>query len=301
MITPPYLQPGDTIGIVCPAGYMPVEKVQTCIDVLQQWGYKVVVGKTVGSQFNYFSGTDNERLQDLQQMLDDAHIKAILCGRGGYGLSRIIDQIDFRKFKLAPKWVIGYSDVTVLLAHLFNQMQTASFHSPMAAAFSNNGFQNQYVQSLQKRLSGQKFHYTCAPHLFNSPGTAHGTLVGGNLSILAHLIGTPSDIDTRGKILFVEDVGEYIYNVDRMFYQLKRSGKLHGLAGLIIGQFTEMKDTVVPFGQNTYQTIAQLLREFSFPVCYGFPVGHTDENYVLKVGAECMMHITESMVTLHEI
>jgi len=153
---PPYLKKGDTIGIVCPAGYMPAAKAQTCIETFQQWGFKVRVGKTLGSQFNYFSGTDEERLQDLQQMLDDKNINAILCGRGGYGLSRIIDQLDLSKFKHNPKWIIGYSDVTILHAHLYTKLKTASLHSPMASAFNDGGAENEFVQSLRKAISAKK-------------------------------------------------------------------------------------------------------------------------------------------------
>ena len=160
MITvPPYLKKGDTIGIVCPAGFMPLEKAQTCINTLQQWGYKVKVGKTLGNQFHYFSGTDEERLHDLQQMLDDDSVQAILCSRGGYGISRIIDALDFKRFKKNPKWIIGYSDVTVLNAHLFTKLKTASFHSPMAAAFNDGGSENEFLQSLRKAIAGKAYNY----------------------------------------------------------------------------------------------------------------------------------------------
>ncbi len=298
--TPPYLQKCDTIGIVCPAGYMPYEKAQTCISTLQQWGFKVKIGKTLGNQFHYFSGTDEERLQDLQIMLDDDSIKAILCGRGGYGLSRIIDAIDFTNFKKAPKWIIGYSDITVLHSHLYSKLNTASLHSPMAAAFNDGGANNEYIQSLHKALTGEKSSYNCEANVLNRTGQANGQLVGGNLSLIAHLIGSSSAFDTDGKILFLEDVGEYIYNVDRMFIQLKRAGMLDGLAGLLIGSFTEMKDTVIPFGQQVYDLIFDKVKEYSYPVCFDFPVGHTDKNYALKVGVEYNLTVTEHGVNLKE-
>ncbi|WP_153798670.1 S66 peptidase family protein [Foetidibacter luteolus] len=285
MITvPPYLKKGDTIGIVCPAGYMPFEKAQTCINTLQQWGYKVKVGKTLGHQFNYFSGTDEERLADLQQMLDDDSVNAVLCGRGGYGVSRIIDALDFRRFKKKPKWIIGYSDITLLHAHLFTKLKTASLHSPMAAAFNDGGAENEFVLSLKKVLVGKAANYSCDAHAFNRSGKAQGPLVGGNLSLLAHIVGSASDISTTGKILFIEDVGEYIYNVDRMMLQLKRAGKLAGLAGLIVGGFTDMKDTTIPFGQDAYPLILDKIKEYSYPVCFDFPVSHSNRNYALKVG-----------------
>lgn len=282
--TPPYLRKGDTIGIVCPAGYMPTEKAQTCIRVLQEWGYRVKVGKTLGNQFHYFSGTDEERLKDLQQMLDDKNIKAILCGRGGYGMSRIIDSLDFRAFKKNPKWVIGYSDVTLLHAHLFTQLKTASLHSPMAAAFNDGEYENEFIQSLKKILKGGSYKYRSAAHPFNQMGTASGELVGGNLSLLAHMTGSKSAFSFKKKLLFIEDIGEYIYNIDRMMIQLERSGVFNDLSGLIIGGFTDMKDTVIPFGATVTEVIHDRVKKYPYPICFDFPVSHSRENYPLKVG-----------------
>jgi muramoyltetrapeptide carboxypeptidase len=300
MMIPPYLQKGDTIGIVCPAGYLPAEKAQTCIDVLQQWGYRVKTGKTLGHQFHYFAGTDEERLLDLQQMLDDDSVQAILCGRGGYGVSRIIDRLNFDRFRRKPKWIIGFSDITVLHAHLFTVLQTASIHAPMAAAFNDDGWQNVYVQSLKQALEGHTASYTCDAHAFNQPGTVTAPLVGGNLSLLAHLVGSASDVDTRGKILFLEDVGEYIYNVDRMLLQLKRSGKLEGLAGLVVGGFTDMKDTVIPFGQTVEEVIRDQVKAYNYPICFNFPVSHSAANYALKVGVTYCLEVNPGRVKLRE-
>ena len=302
MITiPPPLRPGDTIGIVCPAGYMPFEKAQTCINTLQQWGFTVKVGDTLGSQCNYFSGTDNERLRDLQAMLDDSSIKAILCGRGGYGVSRIIDRINFSAFKQNPKWIIGYSDITALHAHLHSVLQTASLHSPMASAFNDVGADDIFIQSLRDAVTGAKMAYSTAIHPLNIPGSAVGQLVGGNLTLVAHLIGSPSSLHTKNNILFLEDVGEYIYNVDRMLIQLKRAGLLDGLSGLIIGGFTEMKDTLTPFGQSAYEAIFDKAKDYGYPVCFGFPVGHTANNYALKVGVEHKLVVRDCDVTLKEL
>lgn len=299
-IIPPYLSKGDTIGIVCPGGYMPIEKAQTCMNVLLEWGFKVKAGSTLGTQFNYFSGTDEQRLEDLQQMLDDDSVNAILFARGGYGTGRIIDKLNFKKFKKKPKWIIGYSDITVLHSHIFNRLKIASLHSPMAGAFDDDAYKNEYIQSLRTVLLGKKPKYTCEVNAYNNPGTANGKLVGGNLSLLVSLIGTQSDINTAGKILFLEDIGEYIYNIDRMLYQLKRSGKFDKLKGLIIGGFTEVKDTAIPFGQEVYEVIYDIVKEYNYPVCFKFPVGHTRENYVLKIGAPHKLHVGNKMVTLEE-
>ncbi len=296
---PPYLKKGDTIGITCPAGYMAAEKAQTCIATLQSWGFEVMVGKTLGStSANYFSGTDEERSNELQAMLDDKNIHAILCGRGGYGVGRIIDSLDFTTFKKNPKWIIGFSDITVLHSHLFTKIKCASLHAPMAAAF-NEG-ENEFIKSLYKAVIGKKARYSCTAHPFNKQGTANGELVGGNLSLLAHLTGTPSGINTKNKILFLEDIGEQVYNMDRMLYQLKRSGKLDQLAGLIIGGFTDMKDTDRPFGKSIYETIQEITAAYNYPVAYGFPVSHNTENVALKVGVRYTLLIGKNKTQLTE-
>lgn len=298
---PAYLQKGDTIGIVCPAGYMAMEKVQACINTLQEWGYHVKLGTTVGGNSStYFSGTDEERLADFQQMLDDDEVKAVLCARGGYGMTRIIDQVDFKKFKKQPKWIIGYSDITVLHSHLYSNYYISSLHSPMAGAFNDGGSANDFVQSLKNALEGKKIKYSCPVHEFNKKGEAIGELVGGNLALLAHLVGTDSDIKTRGRILFIEDVGEYLYNIDRMLHQLKRSGKLSKLAGLIVGGFTETKDNERPFGKTVHEIIRDVVKEYDYPVCFDFPVSHTDRNYALKIGVGYKLKVTKTKVTLEE-
>jgi len=298
---PPYLQIGDTIAIVCPAGFMPFEKAAVCIDTLGKWGYKVKTGATLGGASpNYFSGTDEERLQDLQQMLDDSEVKAILCGRGGYGLTHIIDTIDFSRFRKKPKWIIGFSDITVLHAHIHTNYKIATLHAPMAAAFNEGGADGPYVGALRAALEGKPSQYTCAVHPLNRIGEASGELVGGNLSLLAHLSGTDSELKTKGKILFLEDVGEYIYNVDRLLYQLKRNGRLDHLAGLLIGGFTEMKDTQRPFGKPVYEAIQDVIAEYEYPVSFHFPVSHEKENYTLKVGVEHTLKVEQQTVSLTE-
>lgn len=300
-LIPPYLKRGDAIGLVAPAGFMPFEKIQTCIETLESWGYSVVLGATThSSSDNYFSGSDKERWQDVQQMLDDKNIKAILCVRGGYGTSRIIDSLDFKKFVAHPKWVIGFSDITVLHSHLFANYKIASLHAPMAAAFNNGEFNNEYVQSLKAALEGMPADYECTQQERNRMGKASGILVGGNLTLLAHLIGSPSEVATKNKILFLEDIGEYLYNVDRMLLQLARHGLLKKLAGLIIGSFTELKDTERPYGKTVYDIITEHIKKYDYPVCFDFPVSHGKENYALKIGAKYKLTVAENGVSLKE-
>lgn len=299
---PPYLKKGDTIAITCPAGYMEKKKIANCVKTLQQWGFQVMIGKTVGSASNnYFSGTDEERRDELQALLDEPSIKAILCGRGGYGVTRIIDQLNFSAFKKQPKWLIGFSDITVLHAHLLTKCHTASLHAPMANAFNQGGAKLPYVQSLRKALIGTKAKYSAATHPMNRLGKVTGTLMGGNLALLAHLVGSNMLYKTKGAILFLEDVGEYAYNIDRMFIQLKRAGILSQLSGLILGGFTDQKDTTRPFGQSVEAIILEHIAGYDYPVCYGFPVSHGIENYALKVGVDCQLTVTATSVKLQEL
>jgi muramoyltetrapeptide carboxypeptidase len=300
-IAPPYLQKGDTIGITCPAGFMAAEKAQTCIDTLHEWGYNVMVGKTLGSNStNYFSGSDEERTDELQAMMDDDSINAILCGRGGYGLGRIIEQLDFTLFKKKPKWIIGFSDITVLHEHIYSNYKIATLHAPMAAAFNDGGAENEFIQSLKNAIEGKKAKYECAVHEYNKRGEAVGELLGGNLTLVSHLIGTSSDIKTKGRILFLEDTGELLYKIDRMLYQLKRSGKLQKLAGLIVGGFSDMTDTERPFGKTAYEIIQEIVAAYDYPVCYNFPVSHNKENYALKVGVGYKLKVGKNKVVLEE-
>lgn len=299
MLIPPSLKKNDTVGIVCPSGFMEKSKADKCIETLMQWGFQVKTGKTLGNQYHYFSGTDKARIADFQSMLNDGEVRAILCGRGGYGLSRMMDKIDFRPLKKNPKWIIGYSDITLLHCHLNKKVGVASLHAPMAGAF-NDG-ENIYIQSLKDSLSGKKCHYKIESHPFNRFGKAEGELLGGNLTLLANAVGTPSEPNMKNKILFIEEVGEYIYSADRMLQQLKRAGWFKHLKGLLIGSFSEMKDTTVPFGQTIYEAINDLVAEYHFPLGFGFPVGHTSKNFALKCGAPHHLNIDEQGVLLKEV
>lgn len=299
IVIPPYLNPGDTIAITCPAGYMPRENAEQCIRILQEQGYEVIVGKTVGSgSQNYFSACDDERLDELQAFLDAKEVKAILCGRGGYGTGRIIDRIDFKHFVKHPKWIIGFSDITVLHAHLYSNYGIASLHAPMAAAFKDGN--NEFTNSLLAALRGEKAVYHAPAADANILGRAKGKLAGGNLSLLAHLCGTSSAFKTKNCILFLEDIGEHLYNIDRMLYQLKRNGMLKNLGGLIIGGFSEIKNTQRPFGKILYEIVTEITREYDYPVCFNFPVSHEKENMALKIGVKYKLVVDESGVSLTE-
>ena len=300
MTVPTYLNRGDSIAICCPAGYMDKEKVNTCIDKLQKEGYEIIVGETVGGNSeNYFSGTDEERLADLQQFLDDKNINAIFCARGGYGISRIIDKLCFKKFLKHPKWIIGFSDVTVIHNFLFSNFKFVSLHSSMAAAFNDEDGDS--VQTMLTALKGKKSDYHLLPNIANKKGNGVGKLVGGNLTLFTNGIGTSSDVNTNNCILFLEDLDEQLYHIDRMFVHLKRSGKLKKLAGLIIGGFTNLKDTERPFGKNILEIVTELVAEYDYPVCFDFPVSHGDDNLALKHGMKHKLIVAAEGVLLKEM
>lgn len=283
-IIPPYLKTGDTIGITCPAGNLSTESVEDMCNQISDWGFKIKKGKTIGTSYYKFSGTDDERLLDLQSMLDDDSIDAILFGRGGYGLVRIIDRIDFTKFSKKPKWILGYSDITCLISHMLTQYQIASIHAHMSAGYQEANFDAMSTQSIYDTLTGTKTNYTLLDHPLNREGNASGIVVGGNLALLSDLTGTKSDINTEGKILFIEDVGEYKYNIDRMMWQLKRGGKLNKLQALLVGAFTDTQDNETPFGMTEYEIVFEKIKEYNYPVYFDFPIGHQPRNVALKVG-----------------
>lgn len=290
---PPYLKKGSVIGITCPAGYVSNERVAYALDALQYWGFRVKVGNTVGNEHFYFSGTDEERLHDLQNMLDDPGIDAILMGRGGYGVSRIIDAIDFTAFVKKPKWICGFSDITILHNHIQAQFGIPTLHSPMCAAFKPETINSDYIKNFFAALTGESLFYHTASSSFNRKGTAAGILTGGNLAILAHLTGSASEVDTAGKILFIEDIGEHLYHIDRLMLNLKRAGKLTHLKGLIVGSFTEIEDTERPFGQTVEEIISDKVKEYDYPVCFNFPCGHQEINYTLTLGMQHQLIVNE--------
>jgi muramoyltetrapeptide carboxypeptidase len=305
---PPYLKKGDVIGVTCPAGYLSWEDFEPARKKLEEWGFVVKAGSSVGTRSNTFAATDEERTKDLQQMLDDPQIKAIMCGRGGYGVNRIIDRLRFQSFLKKPKWLIGFSDITLLHTHLNTRFRTASIHSKMCNSFLKDEAKGEPLQldsiaSIEKCLKGNKMSYTSEPHEKNRSGQASGLLVGGNLSIICSAQGSPSALQTRGRILFLEEVGEYLYSLDRMLWNLKRSGLLSGLAGLIIGGFNRIKpdDPGEEFGETIYDIVTRVTEGTSYPVCFNFPVGHQKINYALKCGVRHHLSVTEKEVVLKEI
>ena len=297
MIIPKKLKIGDKIGIVSTARKISLEELSPAIKSLESWGLKVVFGSNLFEEYNQFSGTIEQRTADLQSMIDNDAIKAILCARGGYGTVQIIDKIDFSSLKKNPKWIIGYSDVTVLHSHL-NNLGSASLHATMPINFQNNSTES--LQSLKNSLLGKSNRIECKSHVFNCLGQVDAEIVGGNLSILYSLLGSISDIDTEGKILFIEDLDEYLYHIDRMMMNLKRNGKLAKLNGLIVGGMNDMTDNEIPFGKLVEEIILENTKQYDYPICFGFPAGHINDNRCIKLGVKSVLKITENGVSLFQ-
>lgn len=306
-ILPAHLKKGDKIGITAPAGFITEKEIQPAVDKLTEWGFVPVIGSTIGKRDFTFGGTDAERAADFQQMLDSPALKAILCARGGYGMVRIIDRLNFSRFVDHPKWVIGFSDITVIHTHLNRNYGIASIHSKMCNSFPDDWSKAEQVQidsinSIRDALSGVKMQYSVPGSSFNRTGTATGTLVGGNLKTIESLSGSKSDLKTAGKLLFVEDTGEYLYSIDRMFWNLKRTGKLDQLAGLIVGGFkVKVDDPGEDFGKTVQDIVLEKIKGFKYPVCFDFPVGHQKLNMALKCGVKHRLSITDTEVTLKEV
>jgi len=306
-IVPPYLKAGDTIGITSPAGFITLEGIKPATKMLESWGFNVVVGKTIGARDFTYGGTDEERRADFQLMLDNPEIKAIMCARGGYGVIRIIDQLDFNYFKKHPKWIIGFSDITALHCHLDRNFGIASIHSKMCNSFPADPLVAEPIQletifSINNALKGMAVSYVAPFNLVNRMGKASGKLVGGNLSLIETLAGSASDLYTDGKILFVEDTGEYLYSIDRMFWNLKRSGKLENLAALIIGGFKVKPDEAgEEFGRTVYDIVMEKVSSYKYPVCFDFPVGHQKNNVALRCGMSYVLDVSTTGSTLKSL
>lgn len=287
---PPYLRPGDLIGITTPSGTCSHEAVQPAVQQWQRWGFQVRLGEALGKKSGTLGGTDEERLADLQHMLDDPQVRAIQAARGGYGLVRIIDRLDFTLFRKHPKWLIGFSDATVLHAHVHQVCRIATVHGKMASSFpgdwnSAEEVQRLSLESIRDCITGKPVRYAAPPHPANRSGSAEGLLIGGNLRILESLAGSASDMKTDGHILLLEDADEFLYNIDRMLWSLDRNGKLSRLKGLILGGFRlRPDDPGEEFGMTLEQVVQEKIAPYSFPVCMGFPVGHQKDNRALKLG-----------------
>lgn len=290
-ITPPYLQKGDRVAIVCPAKKLP-KPMDDAVALLQSWGLEVVLGQTVNAEHHQFAGSDQLRAQDLEQYVNDDSIKAVFAARGGYGTVRIIDQVNFDRLKTNPKWIIGFSDITVLHAHLNQNFDLCTIHGQMPINIPDGTAAS--VETLRQALFGETVTYSIPPQPLNKSGSAKGILIGGNLAILQSIAGSVSDYDYEGKILFIEDVGEYLYNIDRMMYMLKRAGKLAKLAGVMVGGFTDTKDNDIPFGQTAYEIIKALVDEYDYPVCFNFPAGHVADNWAMVFGKEVRLEVNST-------
>lgn len=296
MKKPAALKKGDVIGIVATAKKVSKEEIAAAVTVFESWDLKVVFGQSLYDNYHQFSGTDRQRLEDIQSMINDPEIKAIVCARGGYGTTRIIDKIDLSPLEENPKWIIGFSDLTALLFQLFNH-HIESVHGIMAGLFHKENRKDS-IESLRKVLFDKIVDIKADFQSFNKTGKAKGRVIGGNLSIICNLIGTPSDISYDNVILFIEDLDEYLYHIDRMMVQLKRAGKLKRINGLIVGDMSDMNDNPVPFGQTAYEIIKSHLEEYHFPVGFGFPVGHEANNFAIPCGREASLIVDEKQSIL---
>lgn len=298
LISPPILKKGDTVGLIAPARKVDASEINHAIRMLESWGLRVLLGDNLYGSENQFSGSDAERAADLQAMIRNHEVKAILCARGGYGSVRVLDHINFRELQREPKWIVGYSDITVFHSILSSWYMVETIHATMPINFPADEQPNQSTESLRNVLFGNSPSYRIASHPFNRLGKAEGLLCGGNLSILNSLSGTDADLTTEGKILFIEDLDEYLYHIDRMMMNLKRSGKLRNIVGLVVGYMTGMNDNTVSFGKNALEIIRDTVDEYDYPVCFNFNAGHSEPNLALIFGRKVEMTIDSESVML---
>lgn len=295
MIQPSFLQPGDTIYITAPAKAIEESVVLEAKKTLETWGLIVRVAPHCLGRAAYFSGTDAERLADFQHGLDDPSIKAILCARGGYGCVRIVEELNWTAFQQNPKWIIGFSDVTVIHSHL-NTLGVATIHGIMPVNVEKASAKVE--ETLRKALFGENLKYTVPCQNENRLGVAQGELVGGNLSILYSMMGSESQVDCKGKILFIEDLDEYLYHIDRMMLSLKRCGCFDGLQGLVVGSFIKMHDNEIPWGKNAHEIILDITKKYNFPIVFNFPAGHIHDNNTLIFGKKVSLEINDKETIL---
>ena len=297
MITPNFLKPDDTIAIVSTARKIVKRRIKTWFTTIESWGLKLIIGKTIEAENNQFAGDDALRTADFQEMLDNPNVKAIWCARGGYGTVRMVDGLDFSEFKKNPKWIVGYSDITVLHSHIHN-LGVETLHAQMLLNIENKTPET--ANSIKKVLFGKEYElsFSSEEKKLTRTGSATGQLVGGNLSVLYSILGSVSSVETEGKILFLEDLDEYLYHIDRMMQNLKRSGFLKNLAGLVVGGMSDMNDNTIPFGKTASAIIAEAVSEYEYPVCFNAPAGHINDNQALIMGRNVQLHVSENNVTL---
>lgn len=299
---PPFLRPGDTVGIVAPASWFPYEELFDGLHILRDvWKLNVLEGRSLHTTDGPFAGTDDLRRADLQRFFDDPNVRAVFAARGGYGCYRIADDLDLTVLRANPKWLVGFSDVTVLLS-LLQKNDLVSLHGLMPRQFGDPD-RAESLESVRQWLFGEPpAHYSVPAHPLNRPGRASGILAGGNLTMLVNSIDTPTDIAFRGKILLIEDIDETLFSLDRMMTQLRRAGRLANLAGLVVGQFTDMRDNLsLPFGKDACEIIADAVSGYAFPVLFDFPAGHVTHNLALPIGSvvELRVQRTSGRLTFH--
>ncbi|RYZ87582.1 MAG: LD-carboxypeptidase [Proteobacteria bacterium] len=295
LIAPPNLKPGDTVGIIATARKIDAATLNPAVALLKSWGLHVVLGRTIGKDEDQLAGPDWLRATDLQQMMDDPSIKLIWSAKGGYGTVRIVDRLDFTKFKKRPKWIAGFSDCTVLHSHL----QTLGFQTIHGfMALSAKSASAEAISSFKTALFGGSRGYELARSPLDRNGKAEGILTGGNLSVLYSLIGSESEVDMKGKILFIEDLDEYLYHIDRMMMNLRRNGYFKDIKGLVIGGMTSMNDNDVPWGHTAEEIIRDIVKDYDFPVLFNFPAGHIRDNRSLIMGENVTLEVTEKQATL---
>lgn len=296
-IHPEYLKPGDEVAIISPSFSIDGEKVDFAVNLLKEWGLRVRLGHNVFKRSGPFAGTDSERLADLQEMTSEPSVKAVICSRGGYGISRIIDKVDFSKLKEYPKWYVGFSDITVLHMWLNEVYGLISVHAEMPLNYESSLSSEETLTTLKRALFGEAQPYLWDASVFNS-GKATGAVTGGNLSLLCSLMGTVAEPDTRGKILFIEEVGEPLYHIDRMLTSLKLAGKLKHLSALIVGGMSELRDSKTPWNTTVVETIMNIAGEYGYPVCFNFPAGHIVDNRALYIGREAVLDVKANSAIL---
>lgn len=290
MIVPEYLKAGDTVAIAAPARKISEQEIAPAVHLLQQAGFNVFYDERLFAIENQFAGSDEVRTNYFQSLLDNPDIKAIWCARGGYGSVRIIDRLDFTKFQHQPKWICGYSDVTVFHSHIHRNFNTATMHATMPINVHEGEFDSAANSTFIAALKGEPLKYEIPTHPFNRPAEVSAPVIGGNISMLYSLLGSPSDIQTEGKILFIEDLDEYLYHIDRMMSNIERNGKLQHLAALIVGHLSDMHDNTIPFGKNAEEIVAEHAYKYNIPLFFNFPAGHLPDNRAIRMGTE--MHIS---------